>query len=308
MIGRAAVPALLRRARPLLGTVVEIGLCWPDGLADGTGPVAGHAGPSPQAGGAAHGASPPADSACAALEAGFAAIQHAQACLSRFDPASDLSLFHALPVGQRLAVRPVTAQVLAAAQALRLASDGLFDISLGSAPAGWWLDGAWLEKRDSAVRLDLGGIGKGHAVDLAVQALQHHGAVAGWVNAGGDLRAFGDLDLPVQLRQAGGGVRTFAHLRDGAFATSAFGPGQRSSLAGRGADRFGGPAAPRPGRPRRSSRAGRCATAGAAHVSVAAPLCLWADALTKLVAASGNPAHALLAQHGASAWWHGMST
>lgn len=305
-MGRAAVPSVLRRARPLLGTVVEIGLCWPVGVADGTGPVAGHAGPSHQAGGAANGASPPADAACAALEAGFAAIHHAQACLSRFDPASDLSLFHALPVGQRLAVRPVTGQVLAAAQALHLASDGLFDISLGSARAGWWLDGAWLEKRDGTVRLDLGGIGKGHAVDLAVQALQRHGAVAGWVNAGGDLRAFGDLDLPVQLRQADGGVRTFAHLRDGAFATSAFGPGQRSSLAGRGGDRFDGSAATRPGRPRRSSRAGRCATAHTAHVSVAAPLCLWADALTKLVAASGNPAHALLAQHGASAWWHGM--
>ena len=305
-MGRAAAPVVLRRARPLLGTVVEIGLCWPVGVADGTGPVAGQADPSNQAGGPANGASLHADAACAALEAGFAAIHHAQACLSRFDPASDLSLFRALPVGQRLAVRAVTGQVLAAAQALRLASNGLFDISLGSAPAGWWLDGAWLEKRDGAVRLDLGGIGKGHAVDLAVQALQQHGAVAGWVNAGGDLRAFGDLDLPVQLRQAGGGVRTFAHLRDGAFATSAFGPGQRSSLAGRGGDRFVGSAAARPGRSRRSSRAGQCATADTAHVSVAAPLCLWADALTKLVAASGNPAHALLAQHGASAWWHGM--
>ena len=305
-MGRAAAPVVLRRARPLLGTVVEIGLCWPVGVADGTGPVAGQADPSNQAGGPANGASLHADAACAALEAGFAAIHHAQACLSRFDPASDLSLFRALPVGQRLAVRAVTGQVLAAAQALRLASNGLFDISLGSAPAGWWLDGAWLEKRDGAVRLDLGGIGKGHAVDLAVQALQQHGAVAGWVNAGGDLRAFGDLDLPVQLRQAGGGVRTFAHLRDGAFATSAFGPGQRSSLAGRGGDRFDGAAATRPGRSRRSSRAGRCDTADTAHVSVAAPLCLWADALTKLVAASGNPAHALLAQHGASAWWHGM--
>ena len=185
-------PPVLRRARPLLGTMVDIGLCWPAGGVDGTGPAATQ-----------HGV-PHADAANAALEAAFAAIHHAQACLSRFDPDSDLSAFHALCVGQRLVVRPVTRQVLAAAQALHLASDGLFDISLGSAPAGWWLDGAWLEKRDSAVQLDLGGIGKGHAVDLAVQALQDHGAAAGWVNAGGDLRVFGDLDLPVQLRQAGG--------------------------------------------------------------------------------------------------------
>ena len=233
--------------------------------------------------------------------------------MSRFDPDSDLSHFHAMAAGQRLAVRPVTRQVLAAAQALHLASDGLFDISLGSAPTGWWLDGTWLEKRSSAVQLDLGGIGKGHAVDLAVQALQDHGAAAGWVNAGGDLRVFGDLDLPVNLRQAGGGVRPFAQLRDGALATSAFGPGQRSRLVvrevGRGAGHVSGavtgPAPASPGRLRLGSRAGRRGTANPAHVSVAAPLCLWADALTKLVAASGDPAHALLAQHGASAWWHG---
>ncbi len=305
-MGSTSVPPALRRARPLLGTVVEIGLRWPDGVVDGTGPLAGP-------GGAWR-----ADAANAALEAAFAAIHHAQACLSRFDPDSDLSRFQALGAGQRLAVRTVTRQVLAAAQALRLASDGLFDISLGSAPAGWWLDGAWLEKRCSAVRLDLGGIGKGHAVDLAVQALQHHGAAAGWVNAGGDLRVFGDLDLTVQLRHAGGGARLFGHLRDGAFATSAFGPGQRSRLVGRGVGRgvggaVGGAvgvlvqtAAARTGRLHPGGSAAKRRAADAAHVSVAAPLCLWADALTKLVAASGNPAHALLAQHGASAWWHGV--
>jgi thiamine biosynthesis lipoprotein len=31
---------------------------------------------------------------------------------------------------------------------------------------------------------------------------------------------------------------------------------------------------------------------------------LWADALTKVVAASGDVQHPLLAQHGARAWWH----
>jgi thiamine biosynthesis lipoprotein len=39
-------------------------------------------------------------------------------------------------------------------------------------------------------------------------------------------------------------------------------------------------------------------------VSVAAPRCLWADALTKIVAISGDAAHPLLARHGAKAWQH----
>lgn len=41
------------------------------------------------------------------------------------------------------------------------------------------------------VAVDLGGIGKGHAVDRAVGALRAHGIRAGMVNAGGDLYALG---------------------------------------------------------------------------------------------------------------------
>ena len=33
-------------------------------------------------------------------------------------------------------------------------------------------------------------------------------------------------------------------------------------------------------------------------------LCLWADALTKLVAIEHDPAHPLLARYGARAWLH----
>jgi thiamine biosynthesis lipoprotein len=109
-----------------------------------------------------------------------------------------------------------------------------------------------------------------------------HGIEAGWVNAGGDLRAFGNVDTPVQLRdEATGGVRTFATLRDGAFATSHFGPDSRSRLA-----------------------AGARATPPRAYASVAAPLCLWADALTKVVALSGDTSHPLLARFAACAWLH----
>ena len=242
----------LRRAQPLLGTLVEVGVFAPG--------VDRHAG----------------------IDAAFAAVREAQACLSRFEPGSDIARVNALRRGESLRVRPITQQVLAAAQTLRDLTDGEFDISLGSAPGGWALRGATLCKLRDAARLDLGGIGKGHAVDLAVRALAAHGADAGWVNAGGDLRAFGDVDAPVQLRiEATGGVRAFATLRDGAFATSHFGRGSRSRLA---------------------ARAG--ATSPGAHASVAAPLCLWADALTKVVALSGDTSHPLLARFDAQAWLH----
>ena len=248
----AAGTRWLRRAQPLLGTLVEIGVA-----ADG---VDRHAG----------------------IDAAFAAIRAAQACLSRFESDSDVARFDRLRGGARMRVRPATQQVLAAAAELHAASAGAFDISLGSAPEGWALVGEELHKRSDAARLDLGGIGKGHAVDLAVQVLIAHRCASGWVNAGGDLRAFGDIDAPVQLRdEATGGVRAFATLRDGAFATSHFGPASRSQLA-----------------------AGTCAMPVHAHVSVAAPLCLWADALTKVVALSGDTSHPLLARYGARAWLH----
>ncbi len=241
-----------RRAQPLLGTLVDISVWSPGGGGD-----------------------------VRLVDAGFDALRAAQACLSRFDAASDVSRFHALRCGESLAVRETTRQVLQAAGALQADSGGLFDIRLGSARDGWALTGNRLEKRHAAVRLDFGGIGKGHAVDLAVLALQQGGCRAGWVNAGGDLRAFGDIDVPVLLRDdLIGGVRAFAQLRDGAFASSAFGPGHRAQLAA---------AAPR---------------RGSVQVSVAAPLCLWADALTKIVAGSGDAAHPLLARHGARAWLH----
>ena len=255
------VPAWTRRARPLLGTLVEIGVTADCGGAD------------------------------AALAAAFAAIREVQNCLSRFDAGSDIARFNALRVGTSLRVRGPTRHVLAAACELQAASAGLFDISLDTAPAGWHCDGARLFKLDAATRLDLGGIGKGHAVDCAVQALIEHGCAGGWVNAGGDLRAFGSAEVPVVLRdEKGGGVHAFATLTEGAFATSWFDRDSRSS-ASRPADRD---ACGAPG----------IQTPLTAHASVAAPLCLWADALTKIVALSGDARHPLLARYDALAWLH----
>jgi len=240
----------LRRAQPLLGTLLEIGV-------QGSG-ATGHA----------------------ALDAAFAVLRELQACLSRFEAGSDIARFNALPCGGSLAMRPATQHVLAAARLLQAASDGAFDISLGTAPAGWRCDGDRLHKLSDDVRLDLGGIAKGHAVDQAVATLRAQGCAAGWVNAGGDLRVFGAAELPIRLRdETSGGVRPFATLHDGAFATSHYGGGSRSRLA------CGG-------------RAARV------HASVAAPLCLWADALTKVVAIGGDTAHPLLARFDAQAWLH----
>lgn len=239
---------MLRRARPLLGTLVEIGVAQGE-------PVQ--------------------------IEAGFAAIDAVQRCLSRFDPHSDIARFNTMAAGSRLAMQADTACVLQLAHALHQRTAGLFDVSLGSGSTAWHCDGPWLHKQAAGVQLDLGGIGKGHAVDQAVLALQAAGITAGWVNAGGDLRVFGDIEVPLHLRNEDtGGVQPFAHLREGAFATSHYNAHSRCRLH-----------APQ-------------GEAHPAHVSVAAPTCLWADALTKIAALAGPACHGLMDDVGATAWWH----
>jgi len=239
----------VRRARPLLGTIVEV---------------------------AALAELPAADEA---VNAAFDAVAEVQAQLSRFEATSEITRFHALPCGASMAIGQHAQRVLAAAQALRDDTGGLFDISLGTACDGWRCDGHLLHKLSANVRFDLGGIAKGYAVDVAVEALLAAGSIAGWVNAGGDIRVFGDTELPISLRdEHRGGVRPFANLRNGAFATSHFDHATRSRTS--------------------------AATPVNAHVSVAAPSCMGADALTKVVAISGDTAHPLLARYGAQAWIH----
>lgn len=258
---------VIRRARPMLGTLVEIGLVVeastapPQGLADGTQ---------------------------RALDTAWSCIARLQARLSRHEATSDLGRFHALAPGASLDVSPDTARVLATAARLQHASGGAFDVSQGR--GGWRLDGRRLTRLHDRARLDLDGIAKGHVVDRAVAALRGAGIAHGWVNAGGDLRVFGDVDVPVRLRdERAGGVRELCRLGDGAIATSRFAADSRSRLWTAECSRS----------PARSDTADTVA-----HVSVAAPCCLWADALTKIIAATGRLDHPLLARHRARAWRH----
>jgi len=52
------------------------------------------------------------------------------------------------------------------------------------------------------VHLDFGGIAKGYAVDRAIEVLISHGVRDALVNAGGDLRATGQRNWPIDVRHA----------------------------------------------------------------------------------------------------------
>jgi thiamine biosynthesis lipoprotein len=254
----------VRRARPALGTIVELGARAPDEMHADAAAAWGEA----------------------AFRAAWDAIGEVEREMSAFDPASDVARFNVAPAGAALRVSAGTAAVLRAAADLARESDGLFDPTLGTGAGAWALAGedgaAVLHKIKGDVRLDLGGIAKGYAVDRAFEALAARAGDdhACWVNAGGDLRVCG-VELPVCLRdERGGGARPWMRLREGALATSDFGPATRARLGG------AGPAC------------------GSAHVSVLSPSCLFSDALTKVVARSGRTDHPSLASHEAVAWLH----
>ncbi len=205
----------MRRLRPWLGTFVEVGA---------RGEFAGDA-----------------------VDAAFAEVADAHRRWSFHEACSELSRLNAQP-GIRTLLSRRTTRLLRAARTLMQLSDGAFDCTVGNAlvdmgalprhhagpalprhragPAllrgcagdiELGLDWARLRR---PIRLTLDGIAKGWAVDLAIAAMQHRGCRAGWVNAGGDLRVFGDLVLPVHRRLDDGELQALGGLRDGAVATS----------------------------------------------------------------------------------------
>ena len=224
-----------------------------------------------------------ADAGAQAVDEAFRAVALVHNVMSAHSGESDLARIgrraHAGPVG----VHRWTWEVLACALRMSEASEGSFDVTLRRQGASFrdleLLPGNRVRSR-KPVRLDLGGIAKGFAVDRAVLALKAHGARSGSVNAGGDLRVFGERMQRVSIRLPGrpGLAASLCQEREGAFATSGsyFGSGQIDARTG--------------------SRL--CEDYS---ITIAARECMHADALTKVVAANG-PRADLLARFAARAY------
>jgi thiamine biosynthesis lipoprotein len=280
----AATRADIRRARPLLGTFVEI---------------------------AAEGA--PRDEMEAAVEAAFAAIAHVHARMSFHDPHSDVARLNRDAHARDVRVDACTYQVIETALALHRESHGIFDIAIApvlqdlglfprqvggaaGAPSAArsgegieLLEGPCIRFCDPGLRIDLGGIAKGYAVDCAVAVLREARIPRGLVNAGGDLVAFGPPAQLVHLRDPRDPTRLIGSVAvaDAALASSArmFDPTSSSvpTLAATIDPRTGAPAD------------------RVAGVTVRAPSCMLADALTKVVMILGEEAVPILSSHQADA-------
>jgi thiamine biosynthesis lipoprotein len=242
------------------------------------------------------------DASQAAISAAFAEVALVHRLMSFHDRASDVSRLNRAGEGELVAVHAHTWKVLRLAEQLAAASQGLFNPACASLLVEWGslpspagdmpplqqLKSAFICEDGDTVRklqpawIDLGGIAKGYAVDVAVEALQRAGAVEGCVNAGGDVRVFGDCDWPIAMRDPRAPQRMHSQVRlcDEALATSANYFSPRSLVDGRD------------GTPMTAPRS----------ISVRAPRCAVADALTKVVMASGDAVHPALTQWRATAF------
>ena len=184
------------RAKPLLGTLVEISLpCDPyDGEA----------------------------AFVRATDIAFSRIEAIHHAMSFHEVTSDLRTIARAAVDEIVTVTPDTWKTLLLAAEVERDSHGVFNVTIAPqlvarrrlpAPdaltnpssATLLASSIALEPTNQLrvlqpVWIDLGGIAKGYAVDAAVVALQSAGVTAGVVNAGGDLRVFGSVWHKLALR------------------------------------------------------------------------------------------------------------
>lgn len=219
----------------------------------------------------------------AAVRAAFAAVERVHALMNFHATSGDVARINSARPGKPVPVDPWTYEVLRHAAEVSELSSGAFDVTVpgaGACHADIELLGEHKVKLRRRTRVDLGGIAKGFAVDRAVEALRRCGATRGCVNAGGDLRRFGVQEAPIRVRLPGTPTHAVClpRVTQEAFATSA------AYFDGTIDDRHAG---------RRLELD--------ESITVCAPSCATADALTKAIAILG-PVAVLLQRFGARAF------
>ena len=238
----------------------------------------------------------------ACFASAFEAVAHVHRCMNRHDLASDLGRIEREAHVRAVKVDAATYCVLQAASELAAQSAafdptvarregrgarwaGALDNKHGTEIGALILEGDGWVRALEPIALDLGGIAKGYAVDRAVEAMRRSGAVAGTVNAGGDLRVFGaDHWTSIRVRHPYRPTLAFPLIeaRECAVATSG--------------------AYFREGRSEIREPMSRAAVPLRGSVTVTAPTCMVADALTKVVALDSAGSADVLARYGAQAF------
>lgn len=155
----------------------------------------------------------------ATIEAVLAEMRRIDESMSTYKPTSEVSMVNARAAQGPVKITPELYDLLNTALEYSRITDGAFDITYASVgylydfrhhirPAEDQIKQALpgvnyrhvvldpqqqtVSFTQPGVRIDLGGIAKGHAVDMGIAILQKHGIQHGLVTAGGDSRIIGD--------------------------------------------------------------------------------------------------------------------
>lgn len=137
-----------------------------------------------------------------------------------YNPESELSKLNSAPADEWVTLSPETMSAVVAAKQAYEDTNGAFDATINPLIQLWkkagktnrlptkeeitaarkksdWslfkidIPGSRVMKTAVTAKLDLGGIAKGYAIDLALESLQKDGCLGGLVDIGGDIRCFG---------------------------------------------------------------------------------------------------------------------
>lgn len=242
-----------------------------------------------------------------AIDKAFSTIQLIQDLMGFHNPNSELSQINASAHIEQIEVHEWTFQVLRIAQELCESTNGVFDCGVGGKLVDSGLLPKHFEPRDipcgsimdlkltepnlvsskAPLTLDLGGIAKGFAVDKAAEILQECGVASGYVNAGGDLRVFGNISQEIQVRNPTNPreLIRLGTLENGSIASSGLYYCDHSNLnRGHIID------------PKTMEQ-----IAFTESYTVIAPECIYADALTKVFAISKDDLHPCFQKYSAQA-------
>lgn len=242
----------------------------------------------------------------AAIEEAFKTIQTIEEKTSFYLPCSDVSRINTLDTDTTIEIDTHTYTILSHARELSAMSKGLFDITVAPIlvqekflPPYFIKDrhsSSWQDIRlnepnflclKQPVCIDLGGIAKGYAVDKAIESMRAFDIHSGGVNAGGDLRVFGEEETPLLVRHPIRPAQTVsveASLLDKAAATSA-----------------GYYACTKSGRLPIVNPLTRTCVQGQQSITIIAPTCMTADSLTKVLMLSPEDTLSLLHHYDARA-------
>lgn len=172
------------------------------------------------------------------IDKGFSVIRNLDELLSDYKPDSELSKVNRLAGGKSVEISDHMKEVIQISLAVARETGGAFDPTIGALTIGAYgfgrenfkipsndeinrakalvdynsvrLDGNNLSFEKEAMMLDLGGIGKGYAVDKAVDALRKMGIHEGSISISGDIRVFGiDQEIRIRHPRGDGFIATF---------------------------------------------------------------------------------------------------